>query len=120
MERHYQAWKERRIGEPALGQCVLNLRDRTVRNNETGQVQALTNSEFQILWLIMRSGEYFVSSTEINDFLFEHYPDEKDLPLHDSLSVFIHRIRTKLALLFNTSVYINHEQSRGYQLRLRD
>ncbi len=62
---------------------------------------SLSNYEFLILWLIIRGQGNPISQSEITFFVYEEHADnnEKDIPLGNSVDVFIVRVRKKLALV---------------------
>ena len=74
----------------------------------------LTNAEYQVLWLLVRANGAIVSSGEIENFLYEDIPEDKDIPLHNTVQVFLSRIRNKLDPLTDGRIKLSTFRGIGY------
>jgi DNA-binding response OmpR family regulator len=101
---------------PTFGPIYLELASQTVRLKNSTRFERLSDSEYQILWLLVRAKGGLVSRDTMIEFLYGD-DDERDLPLGDTLNVFLNRIKTKLARL-TRAVTITTRRELGYCLVL--
>lgn len=100
------------------GALELDLRTRKLRNTITKDTEILTPSEYQICWALFRANGGLIAETELIDFIHEDDPDEKDLPLGNSVAVQIYRLRQKMNAVSNGSPEIETVRGFGYKMNL--
>lgn len=93
------------------GDLSLDTRTRSVRGARGAA--KLTPTEYQILWLLVRGQGTIISRDEFSYFLYEE--SDNDIPLCNTVEVFIVRLRKKLRDITPT-VIISTFKGIGYQL----
>lgn len=99
--------------KPVFGSVSLDIENQTVCATETGKSAYLTKSEFQVLWLLIRAQGNIITADEITEFLHEDDPDNQDLPLSNSIDVFVSRIRNKLNSIGGEHMRVVHQRGLG-------
>ncbi|HEY0010414.1 MAG TPA: winged helix-turn-helix domain-containing protein [Candidatus Paceibacterota bacterium] len=105
---------------PTYGPISLDIESKTVSFNGAERTEQLTKSEYQVLWLLVRAQGNSITEGEIFGFLYEDYPDHKDLPLSNTTVVFINKLRHKLQELTDGKVVIQNQHGFGYYLQVYD
>ncbi len=102
--------------EPVFGPIALDLENKTVKSVDTNQAERLSDQEYQILWLLVRSQGAILSKSEIEEFLYEDMSDDKDLPLGNTLDVHLNSLRNKLKTLVGEKISIQNLRNIGWKL----
>lgn len=98
------------------GPIWLDLTHKTLRMVGSESTEPIDSYEYQVLWLLIRAQGNRVSEGEMVSFL---YDDRKeDIPLSDTIRVYIWRLRKKLLNLTKGKVSIENESSFGYFLKI--
>ena len=101
------------------GPIRLDLKSRSLQVIGTDKREVLEPKEYQLLWLLVRAHGHVISESEFIDFVYGDAPDKKDLPLSNSMAVYISRARTKLEELTQGRVTIENNRGLGYHLVLK-
>lgn len=104
--------------EPSFGNLKMDLRNQSIENTKTGVTERLSASEYKLLWMLVRAQGNLITESEMNEFMYEERPDHKDLPLSNTVKVFITKLRHKLQGVLGETVQIESEQGMGYRLVL--
>lgn len=104
--------------ESSFGNLKMDVRSQSIKNIQTGVSEKLSKSEYQILWILVRAQGNIITETEFSDFLYEDLPDSMDLPLSDTVKVFMTKVRRKLERIMGTEIQISTEHGMGYRLQL--
>ena len=100
--------------EPVFGSLALDKENQEVVIGENRQ--RLSPFEYQILWILVRAQGRPVTKPEIENFLYENIPDHKDLPLSNSLEVYMTRLRKILKSAGGDDLQISNDKGYGYFL----
>lgn len=103
--------------EPTFGPLSLHLENRTASVGE--KEIKLTPTEYQILWILVRAQGGVVSEAEIESFLHEHKPEDRDLPLTNAIASNVTRVRRKLEEFEGENMTIGNVKELGYFLELK-
>ena len=104
--------REPKIETPAYN-LELNLTSQEVRYGS--KTQRLTAYEYQVLWLLKRQLDCFVSVKEIIKFLYADDTDGGPIMANDNVAQFIVRLRRKLKKLDSGyQIFVRHQF--GYKL----
>lgn len=104
--------------ESVFGNLKMDIRNQSIENTQTGVTERLTKNEYQILWTLLRAQGNIITEAEISNFLYEDLPDNKDLPLSNTISVFITKLRNKLQKVVGSHIQIANEHGMGFRLEL--
>ena len=88
-------------------------------NTKTGESLHLTPTEYKVLWTLVRADGAFVTSDELFTFIYEETPDDKDLPLSNTVSQYIFKIKGKIKTLMNETIILESEIRFGYKLHVK-
>lgn len=99
------------VSRNSFGDISLDLPTRTLFGSSSKII--LPCFEFQIFWLLMRSQGGIITRDEFVYFLYEESDD--DIPLCNTVEVFVVRLRKKLPAVTNR-VFIHTFRGIGYQL----
>ena len=102
--------------EATFGPLVLDLGSKSLANVKTLETVRLTPKEYQILWMLMRGA--LIETGEIEEFLYEDHPENKDLPLSNTVSPTMGNLRKKLDDISGGTITITKRDKRGYKLIL--
>ena len=102
----------------AFGPISLDLDSKTLRIEGTEIREKLEAQEYQILWLLVRAHGNIISETDIITFLYGDMPDEKDIPLGNTIQVRISDLRGMLEKLTGGTVRIVTHIRTGYSLEV--
>jgi DNA-binding response OmpR family regulator len=94
------------LREPSYGSINLDLESKTLSGEKEQNIH-LSEKEYQILWLLVRAQGGMISRFEIETFIYEDLPDDKDITLSNTVEVFMFRIRKKLELVTNNAKITN-------------
>ena len=123
MERRENFLKKIEAGtqkEPRVGNLVLNLEKQEMVNTKTGESLHLTPTEYKVLWTLVRADGAFVTSDELFTFIYEETPDDKDLPLSNTVSQYIFKIKDKIRKLMSETIILESEIRFGYKLHVKE
>lgn len=103
---------------PEYGPIWLHLPSRSLQMAGTDRYENLTDGEYQILWLLVRAQGRCISSEEILEFMSHNWPEDKDVPISNGVSVLIGRLREKMLRLTQNKINIQTSKGFGYYLGL--
>ena len=104
--------------EATFGNLILDVGMQSVANFKTLETMHLTEQEFKILHILTRGGDAPIETREIENYLYEDYPDEKDLPLTNTVSVQMAKLRKKLEKISKGTVTVVSGRRGGFGYKL--
>ncbi len=103
---------------PTFGPISLDLKTKEVTNTLSGHTEYLTDTEYQVLWLLVRAQGNLIEYSDIVTFLYGDN-ESKDIPLSNGYEVFVSRLRSKLEYVAGNALEIENVYGLGYRLKLK-
>ncbi len=99
---------------PEYGSIRLDISTKSIRLKGSTKSEHLSDSEYQVLWYLVRAQGSLITEGELSTFLYEDIPDNRDIPIGNNVAVFLNRAREKLERLTKNKMTIGSVRGLGY------